>query len=77
MLIDITGRKATEIEVDKERRFLFSAIDLLPISILFLDNEQCANGIIDLHHGRIWACSAGSEQGSTFAITLPFRPSAE
>jgi hypothetical protein len=37
MLIDITQRKAMEIEVEKERRFLFSAIDLLPIPIIFTD----------------------------------------
>ncbi len=40
MFIDITQRKAMEIEVEKERRFLFSAIDLLPIPIIFTDIEH-------------------------------------
>jgi len=40
MLIDITQRKAMEIAVEKERRFLFSAIDLLPIPIIFTDIEH-------------------------------------
>ncbi|MBU0514647.1 MAG: response regulator, partial [Proteobacteria bacterium] len=33
--------------------------------------------LVELHGGRIWAESAGPDQGSTFSVRLPLRPRAE
>lgn len=62
MLIDITERKAMEMEVEKERSFLFSALDLLPIPILFIDiehgvfrsNRASETFFGDIVHGQHW-----------------------
>lgn len=34
-----------------------------------------ARGIVELHHGRIWAESAGKDQGASFKIALPLEKS--